>query len=136
MVSKSKKPQLTTDSSCLTLPVNQIVLVEEHLKSLLASAYESGVKDTQSFHWKDFGVILLSISGTLFLACLTSTFNDFSDSVGFATQAMLTATAWIIIAISFIGGLIAIGFSSCKHNGDVFCKREKAVEGIVSGVKS
>ena len=129
------KPQLTTDSSCLTLPVKQTVLLDEHLRTLLSAVYEKGFDEAQGAKLRSLGTVLWSISGTLFLACLTTTFNDYSEAFAFATQARLTACAWLFVGITFVGGLIAVGISVRRHDTNVFTKRNHAVEQVLADIK-
>ena len=128
------KPQLTTDSFCLTLPVKQTVLLDEHLRALLSTAYEKGFDEAQGAKLRSLGTVLWSISGTLFLACLTTTFNDYSEVFAFATKARLTAYAWLFVGITFIGGLIVVGISVRRQNTNVFAKRNHAVENVLAKI--
>ena len=132
MASISTKPQITTGSSCIALPINQIVLTEEHLKVTLANIYESGIKDTAQFRWSKIGPICFSIASTLVITCLTSQFNDFSTHIKLATSKTLTAMAWILFAIFFIVGC----FLLCKRRSedDVFKCRDEAVNAALEKI--
>lgn len=132
MASNPSKPQITPDSSYITLPINQIALTDEQLKLALSEVYETGHSHARKFRLCNLSSILLSIAGTLFLTCLTSRFNDFFEYVGFHTHKPLTGIAWSIFAFTFVGGLI---LHSLGKEVDMSSQRDAVVNNILGRLK-
>lgn len=132
MASNPSKPQITPDSSYITLPINQIALTDEQLKLALSEVYETGHFHARKFRLCNLSSVLLSIAGTLFLTCLTSRFNDLFEYVGFHTNKLLTGIAWLVVVFTFMGGLILHSFGKGAEMGS---QRDAVVNEILGRLK-
>ena len=105
----------------------QVNISDEKLRGLLLRTYEEALKNERTVSYYDWCSVLLSISGTIFLALITSSFND----VGMVSAAVVTIIAWVICIGSF---LIGCGFLYKKYSvntsGDTE-KRDEAVDRIM-----
>ena len=105
----------------------EIKLSDEKLSSMLLNAYEKASNITSKWHFYKLYSVLLSIAGTLFLALLTTTFNDVGQ-----LKADLIRNIIIVATISCaVVGFIFLGISVNKKKENDTAVRNAAIKEIM-----
>lgn len=105
----------------------QVNISDEKLRGLLLRTYEEALKNERTVSYYDWCSVLLSISGTIFLALITSSFHD----VGMVSAVIVTGIAWVICICSLLFGCVFLYKKySMKISGDTE-KRDEAVDRII-----
>lgn len=101
-------------------------LSDEKLRNMLSRTYERAQKDMSAIKFPKFYSVFLSISGTLFLSLITSTFS----SVGKINASVVTGIAWGICISSAILGFILMGITVTNKTKSDTLKRDEAVNEV------
>ena len=120
------KPMITIDSKRMVLDVNQITLTVEQLTVAMNGVYEASHSRVNGFHWYELYSVAFSVAATLFLTCLTATFKDFSSEIPWLNSGRMTFSAWMILFLLFVFGMICVCRKS-NANNDVFVDRNNTV---------
>lgn len=119
-------PTLTIDSTLTVLDVNQITLTVEQLKVAMNDVYESSYKRVNEFSWYDLYSVAFSVSATLFITCLTTSFKDFSSEITWLNPGRMMFFAWTMVFLLFVFGITCVCRRS-RRNDDVFVDRNSTV---------
>lgn len=120
------KPTLTIDSDRMVLDVNQITLTVEQLTVAMNNVYETSYSRVNDFRWYELYPVAFSVAATLFLTCLTSDFKDFSNEIPWLNPGRMTFSAWGLLFICLLFGMICVCRKSHKSD-NVFVDRNNTV---------
>ncbi len=101
-------------------------LSDEKLRNMLSRTYERAQKDMNAVKFRKFYSVFLSISGTLFLSLLTSTFG----AVGKISAEFVTGMAWTICISFAVLGFILMGMTVTDKIKSDTHERDKAVNEV------
>ena len=104
-----------------------IRLTDEKLRSILLRVYERAKKDANICKLHNYYSVFLSVSGTLFLSLLTSTFG----SIGHIQAKTVNGVVWTICIVSALLGFILLGIHVTSKTKTDTSDRDKAVNEIL-----
>ena len=101
-------------------------LSDEKMKRILLQTYEAATKDANAFKYYKLYSVLLSISFTLLIPLLTSTFR----SIGSLSAECVTKVAWFACILCGVFGIIFLLIASRKKMNHDIESRDKAINSI------
>lgn len=127
---------LPIDSKNTILKVKPIALTEEQLKVAMNNVYEASYTKVNEFQWYDLYPVAFSIAATLLIACLTSSFKDFSAVASWLSNGHMTFYAWSAFLVLFIGGIIGLCCKSSQKDGAIFEDRDYTVTRAINNLQA